>query len=224
MSKDFCWLPQHNDKIRKNYKKCGSTRIRDMFTDIRKSSERPLWIGESVWAELNIAWGSPEYTRRRDQNRQNRASDVGGMGSSLHTRGYVPHTKHIRCLKAVLGRESKPVKLHSRTHKRHEDQQWVDERARKAYEEYTRLRESLPAEGEGSSIGSAEYSEYRIWSQAVGGMQHGRVYGLGSQAHAYEGQSSSGSSFTSSSQDSAFGQQIVALTAELEHIRKAQAN
>ncbi|KAL0913718.1 hypothetical protein M5K25_017199 [Dendrobium thyrsiflorum] len=35
------------------------------------------------------------------------------------------------------------------------------------------------AAGEGPSGGSVEYSEYHIWSQAVGGMQHGRVYGLG---------------------------------------------
>ncbi|KAL0922384.1 hypothetical protein M5K25_006365 [Dendrobium thyrsiflorum] len=174
--RDFCWLPQHNDKIRKNFEKRGSTRMRDMFTDLRKSGERPLWIGESVWAELNAAWGSVEYSRRRDQNRQNRASDVGGMGSSLHTWGSVPHTEHRRRL-----------------------------------EEYTRLRESQAAAGEGPSGGSVEYS-----SQAVGGMQHGRFYGLGSQAQAYEGMTSSGSSFASPSQDSLYSQQITALQAELE--------
>ncbi|PKU87762.1 hypothetical protein MA16_Dca023531 [Dendrobium catenatum] len=68
-----------------------------MFTDIRKHGKRPLWIGEDIWAELNAAWGSEEYTRR-DQNRQNRASDVEGLGSLLHTRGSVPHTEHRRRL------------------------------------------------------------------------------------------------------------------------------
>ncbi|KAL0924942.1 hypothetical protein M5K25_005803 [Dendrobium thyrsiflorum] len=222
--RDFCWLPQHNDKIRKNFEKRGSTRMRDMFTDLRKSGERPLWIGESVWAELNAAWGSVEYSRRRDQNRQNRASDVGGMGTSLHTGGSVPHTEHRRRLKEVLGREPTPVELHSHTHKRQEDQQWIDERARKAHEEYTRLRESQAAAGEGPSGGSVEYSEYCIWSQAVGGMQHGRVYGLGSQAQAYEGMTSSGSSFASPSQDPLYSQQISALQAELEQVRKAQTD
>ncbi|KAL0906133.1 hypothetical protein M5K25_024600 [Dendrobium thyrsiflorum] len=140
--RNFCLLPQHNDKIRKNFEKRGSTRMRDMFTDIRKSGERPLWIGESVWAELNAAWDSVEYSRRRDQNRQNRASDVGGKGSSLHTGVSIPHTEHRRRLKEVLGREPTPVELHSHTHKRQEDQQWIDERGRKAHEEYTGLRES----------------------------------------------------------------------------------
>ncbi|KAL0903916.1 hypothetical protein M5K25_025979 [Dendrobium thyrsiflorum] len=187
--KNFCWLPQHNDKIRKNFEKCGSTRMRDMFTDIRKSGERPLWIGESVWAELTGAWDSPDYTRRRDQNRQNRASDVRGMGSSLHTGGSVPHTEHRRRL-----------------------------------DEYTRIRESQAGAGEGSFGGSAEYSDYRIWSQAVGGMQYGRVYGLGSQAYAYEGQTSGGSSFLASTQKSLYSTQVDALQAELEQVRKSQSD
>ncbi|KAH0458272.1 hypothetical protein IEQ34_013587 [Dendrobium chrysotoxum] len=195
-----------------------------MFTDIRKLGQRPLWIGEGVWAKLSSAWGSPDYTRIRDQNRQNRASDVGGLGSSLHTGGSVPHTEHRRCLKQVLGREPTPVELHSHTHKRQEDQQWIDERARRAYEDYTRLRESQAAAGECSSAGSTDYSDYRTWSQAVGGMQHDRVYGLGSQAYAYEGQSSSGGSFSSSTQECLYTQQIAALTAELEQVRKAQAD
>ncbi|KAL0920325.1 hypothetical protein M5K25_009453 [Dendrobium thyrsiflorum] len=188
--KDFCWLPQHNDKVRKNFEMRGSIRMQDMFTDIRKAGERPLWIGEGVWAELTSAWVSPDYSKRRDQNRQNRASDVGGLGSSLHTGGSIPHTEHRRRLKEMLGREPTSVELHSHTHKRQEDKQWVDERARRVYEEYTRLRESQAAAGEGPSGGSAEISDYRTWSQAVGGVQHGRVYGLGSQAYTYEWQTS----------------------------------
>ncbi|XP_020677843.1 uncharacterized protein LOC110096305 [Dendrobium catenatum] len=108
--------------------------------------------------------------------------------------------------KEVLDREPTPVELHSRTHKQQEEQQWVDERARKAYEEYTRLRESQAAAGECPSGGSAEYFDYRNWLQAVGRMQHNRVYGLGSQAYAYEGQTFSGSSFSSSTQESLYTQ------------------
>ncbi|KAL0928638.1 hypothetical protein M5K25_000545 [Dendrobium thyrsiflorum] len=119
------------------------------------SGERSLWIGKSVWAEFTSAWVSPDYTRR-DQNKQNRASDVGGLGSSHHTGGFIPHTEHRRRLKEMMGRESTSIELHSHTHKRQEDKQWVDERVRKAYEEYTRLRESQAAAGEGPSGGSVE--------------------------------------------------------------------
>ncbi|KAH0452054.1 hypothetical protein IEQ34_019353 [Dendrobium chrysotoxum] len=55
-------------------------------------------------------------------------------------------------------------------------------------------------------------------------MQHGRVYGLGSQAYTYEGQSSSGGSFSSSTQESLYTQQIAALIAKLEQVWKAQAD
>ncbi|KAH0450819.1 hypothetical protein IEQ34_021511 [Dendrobium chrysotoxum] len=40
-------------------------------SNILKSSELSLWISESVWGQLTSAWGSPDYTRRRGQNRQN---------------------------------------------------------------------------------------------------------------------------------------------------------
>ncbi|KAH0463315.1 hypothetical protein IEQ34_007897 [Dendrobium chrysotoxum] len=83
-------------------------------------------------------------------------------------------------------------------------------------EEYTRLRESQAVAGKGSSAGSTDYSDYRTWLQAVGGMQHGKVYGLGLQAYAYEGQTSSGGRFSSSTQESLYTQQIATLTAELE--------
>ncbi|KAH0452431.1 hypothetical protein IEQ34_019730 [Dendrobium chrysotoxum] len=64
----------------------------------------------------------------------------------------------------VLGREPTLVELYSHTHKRQEDQQWVDKHVRRAYEEYTRLRESQAAAGEGSSTGSTDYFNYHTWS------------------------------------------------------------
>ncbi|PKU75808.1 hypothetical protein MA16_Dca018309 [Dendrobium catenatum] len=86
-------------------------------------------------------------------------------------------------------------------------------------EEYTQLQETHAASGEGSSGGSVEYSEYHIWSQAIGGMQYGRVYDLGSQAQAYEGMTSSTtSSFAASSHESLHSQKIIALQEELEQV------
>ncbi|KAL0912743.1 hypothetical protein M5K25_018738 [Dendrobium thyrsiflorum] len=82
---------------KKNFERRGSISMRDMFTDIMRSGERPLWIGESVWTELTSAWVSSDYTRR-DQNKQNRASNVGGLDSSFHTGDFVPYTEHRRCL------------------------------------------------------------------------------------------------------------------------------
>ncbi|KAH0463530.1 hypothetical protein IEQ34_008112 [Dendrobium chrysotoxum] len=59
LDKDFCWLPQHNDKNRKNFTKCGSTRMRDIFIDIRKSgvyraSRELAAVGEGCIVKINF--------------------------------------------------------------------------------------------------------------------------------------------------------------------------
>ncbi|KAI0522839.1 hypothetical protein KFK09_005224 [Dendrobium nobile] len=100
--KEFRWLPEYSTRIRSNFERRGATRLRDMFTDIRKSGQRPNWIGEGVWADLSSAWATPEFIKMREQNKQNRASDCGGLGISLHTGGSVPHTEHRRRLDDFL--------------------------------------------------------------------------------------------------------------------------
>ncbi|KAL0924511.1 hypothetical protein M5K25_005344 [Dendrobium thyrsiflorum] len=133
---------------------------------------------------LSRAWASPEFTKLREQNKQNRASDYGGLGSSLHTGGSVPHTEHRRRL-----------------------------------DDFIRDRENQQSTGEGSSSGSTQYSEYHTWSNVVGGRQRGRVYGLGSQDYAYEGNSS-----TLTFYDVIVAEETIsaALTKEIEEIRKVQ--
>ena len=48
LQKNFYWDPQHNRAVWENFNKRAGNRLRDMFTDIRKSMKRPLWIGEEV--------------------------------------------------------------------------------------------------------------------------------------------------------------------------------
>ncbi|KAH0454005.1 hypothetical protein IEQ34_018329 [Dendrobium chrysotoxum] len=85
--KYFYWLPQHNDKIRKNFEKRGSNHMRDMFIDIRKSGQRQLWMAvlgrEPTLIELHShthkQWEDQqweEYTRIRE------SQVVAGEGSS----------------------------------------------------------------------------------------------------------------------------------------------
>ncbi|PKU71792.1 hypothetical protein MA16_Dca008321 [Dendrobium catenatum] len=142
----------------------SSPKLTAFVANIRKTGERPLWIGYTIWAELNTAWDNVEYSMRRDHNRHNRAIDTGGMGGVY-----------------IVSRESGCI-------------------------------------SESSSGGFVEYYEYHIWSQAIEGIQHDRVYGQGLQAQAYEGMTSTGSSFTASLHESLHSQQITALQAELEQI------
>ncbi|XP_020678922.1 uncharacterized protein LOC110097050 isoform X2 [Dendrobium catenatum] len=193
-----------------------------MFTDIRKSGQRPNWIGEGVWADLSSAWATPEFIKMREQNKQNRASDCGGLGSSLHTGGSVPHTEHRRRLKAHLGREPTPLELHTRTHQHQADQKWVDEKSKKAHDDFLRVRESRQSTGEGSSSGSAHTSEYQTWSEVVGGRQRGRVYGMGSQAFAIEGSSYTSAFHDPSGAEESVSERVAALTREIEEMKRVQ--
>ncbi|KAI0497236.1 hypothetical protein KFK09_020459 [Dendrobium nobile] len=79
--------------------------------------------------------------------------------------------KKIPKEKEYLGRESTP-----RTHQHQADHQWVDEKAKKAHDDFIRTRESRQSTGEGSSSGSSQISEYHTWPDVVGGKQRGRVY------------------------------------------------
>ncbi|KAL0919297.1 hypothetical protein M5K25_011383 [Dendrobium thyrsiflorum] len=80
-------------------------------------------------------------------------------------------------------------------------------------DEYTRLLESQAAVEERSFGGSADISNCCTWSQEIGGMQEGQVYGLDSQAYSYERQSSSISNYSTNNQE-----------IELENVRKSQAD
>ncbi|XP_020676575.2 uncharacterized protein LOC110095388 [Dendrobium catenatum] len=106
--KEFRWLPEYSTRIRTNFERRGATRLKDMFTNIKKSGQHPNWIGEGVWADLSSAWATPEFVKMREQNKQNGGSDCGGLCSSLHTGGSVPHTEHRRRLDDfVRARESR---------------------------------------------------------------------------------------------------------------------
>ncbi|KAI0504023.1 hypothetical protein KFK09_014970 [Dendrobium nobile] len=220
--KEFRWLLEHNTRIITNFERRGATRLRDRFTDIRKSGQRPNWIGEGVWADLSSAWATPEFVKMREQNKQNRASDYGGLGSSLYTGGSVPHMEHRRRLKEHLGREPTPLELHTRTHQHQADQQWVDEKAKKAHDDFVRARDSRQSTGEGSSSGSAHISEYHTWSEVVDGRQKGRVYGLGAQGYAIEGSSSTSAFHDLSGAEESISERVAALTREIEEMRKVQ--
>ncbi|KAK7268175.1 hypothetical protein RIF29_20866 [Crotalaria pallida] len=47
--KDFTWLPQYNDMVRRNFEKRGSAKLTQLLQEARKNLDRrPSWIGDSV--------------------------------------------------------------------------------------------------------------------------------------------------------------------------------
>nr|AEC03980.1 hypothetical protein [Oncidium hybrid cultivar] len=94
--KDFYWDAEHNHAIWDNFNRRVGNRMRDMFTDIRKSMQCPLWIGEDVWEALKAAWSTPDYIAKRSQTKKNRAADTDGLGTSSHTCRSILMTEHRR--------------------------------------------------------------------------------------------------------------------------------
>jgi len=63
---------------------------------------KPQWMNEEVWKGLCNYWDTPEFKAKVKRNKRNRASDCGGLGSSLHTEGSIPFTEARRRLVIVL--------------------------------------------------------------------------------------------------------------------------
>jgi len=59
---------------------------------------KPQWMNEEVWKGLCNYWDTLEFKARAERNKINRASDCGGLGSSLHTGGSIPFTEVRRRL------------------------------------------------------------------------------------------------------------------------------
>jgi len=78
-------------------------RLKDMFCTARKDlSVRPFWLSSEVWDTLKQYWESPEFKKISEQAKINRASDVDGLGPSLHTCGCIPMSEHKRRLVRFL--------------------------------------------------------------------------------------------------------------------------
>jgi len=94
--------PEHNNTIRKNFEKKGAARLKDVLFDAREKRMKAQWMSEEVWKGLCNYWDTPEFKAKAERNKRNRASDCGGLGSSLHTGGSIPFTEARRRLVIVL--------------------------------------------------------------------------------------------------------------------------
>ncbi|PNX67929.1 hypothetical protein L195_g055892, partial [Trifolium pratense] len=85
------WLPEHDYQIKKIFESKGSRRLSEMYMEARNKRERPSWIGEDAWKELDIEWKKPAYKAISQRNKKNRNSAKGG---SIHTGGSITFTEH----------------------------------------------------------------------------------------------------------------------------------
>ncbi|KAK7246293.1 hypothetical protein RIF29_41155 [Crotalaria pallida] len=131
--KDFTWLPQYNDMVRRNFEKRGSAKLTQLLQEARKNLDRrPSWIGDSVWARLKQHWQSSEFKKKSETNKRNRDSMAG---ASLHTGGSIPHREHWKRMKAELGSDPPLVDFYFCTHQK-KDKTWVGHHTQDAYEKF----------------------------------------------------------------------------------------
>lgn len=86
LCKHFSWAPKHNATIRRSFEFTGSTHIRDMFTDLWKSGEHPVWTGNDILARLYCIWSSSNYIERREKAKHIKLLIVGHKHIPSHLR------------------------------------------------------------------------------------------------------------------------------------------
>nr|GMC86800.1 putative transposase En/Spm [Ipomoea batatas] len=104
--KTFKGAPQKDEAvIRKIYESIAARRLSDTLCQVRanleKGKSRPKWMSNLVLAQYQSLWDKEEFKKLSKKNKENRNSDCGGMGPSLHTGGSIPITEHRRRLETV---------------------------------------------------------------------------------------------------------------------------
>jgi len=89
LQRRYWWHPEHNNIIRKNFKKKGTVRLKDILSDAREKRMKQQWVNKEVWKGLCNYWDTPEFKAKAERNKRNRASNCRWLGSSLYTCGSI---------------------------------------------------------------------------------------------------------------------------------------
>ncbi|KAF3646878.1 hypothetical protein FXO38_18938 [Capsicum annuum] len=130
-------------------------------------------------------WDTPKYRERRKRAKANRASQTGG---SLHTGGSMSFSTHRRKLEYENGGKEHPfIDVYETTHrKKNKDGtrgDWVEPRAKNAYEEFQKSieewRQTQPTSKNGTMVHPSPEELNNMWTTVVGGPKKGRTYRIG---------------------------------------------
>ncbi|GAU47010.1 hypothetical protein TSUD_403200 [Trifolium subterraneum] len=173
------WDPRDHAAVERIFKKKGAKRLSDMLTKVRKKPDRPAWIGDDAWKELQEIWKSDEFKKISNQNKVNRDSKRGG---AVHTSGRKSHVDVALELSNNLQKDLDPDELFLITHKI-KSGVWVDTRSETTYAKYKKKLATIEAQiGETGGDGVQKVdgvTKLQLWTESVGGRTRGRVYGTG---------------------------------------------
>ncbi|XP_038716888.1 uncharacterized protein LOC120009381 isoform X2 [Tripterygium wilfordii] len=130
-----------------------------MMRRARSNPSKANWIPTDVCDEVCHIWDGPEYKKKREQGRKNRAS----MDGFSHTGGSIPCSEYHKRMRVKLGQN--PINTEKN---------------------FNKLKEEMLAQQSISSISESPHEpldESSLFIKVVGGLsKKGRVYGLGSEA------------------------------------------
>ncbi|XP_038704542.1 uncharacterized protein LOC120000510 isoform X2 [Tripterygium wilfordii] len=135
----FTWDLAHDVAIKKLWNKKSGELFRGMMHRARENPAKAIWIPSTVLSELRCIWDGPEYKKKREQGKKNRASE----DSCSHTGGSIPHTEYRKRMKVELGRDPTKAEVFVRTHRKKSTQQLVDGRATTTIENLTSSRRTF---------------------------------------------------------------------------------
>ncbi|KAJ8434091.1 hypothetical protein Cgig2_030526 [Carnegiea gigantea] len=129
----------------------GSSRLKGVTFEIRKSGKQPVWLSKDVYDGLCAYWESEEFKGKSMLGKTNRASLLG-VGSSVHCGGSIPHSEHRRRL----------------------------EKYKKRLSEIQASTQGEGSTSQGTPLPQLSMeTQMTIWKEAIGLTKKGKIFGFG---------------------------------------------
>ena len=91
LQKKYKWMPEYDLVIRGTFHHIGQKTMKDTMNKIRTGMVKGDWIAPDVRAKLDAIWAGPDFAKKSEIAKQNRAVDKGAF---VYTGGSVSIAEH----------------------------------------------------------------------------------------------------------------------------------
>ncbi|KAM3233894.1 hypothetical protein P3L10_019253 [Capsicum annuum] len=181
--KHFYWDSSISDAaVKKQWQIKAAIVYRNFIAKLKDKGISQDFRHEDVWESWQRLWKDPKCVEKSKINAQNhRGGKEVAVGTN--TGGSISIGEYQkRLVTAEIGRYPTPSELHLHLHTHgHDEKSFIDERSRIIHERYEEiLREKIFSE--------TNIDQIKAYYQTAGGEKKRRVFGLGSEAKSYYGQ------------------------------------
>ncbi|KAM3291708.1 putative protein isoform X2 [Capsicum chacoense] len=181
----YAWNSCQDDEIQHIFKLKAAQFIKEHLHEARRHLEKPGWLNANVWDQFLKKWDTPKYRAMRERAKANKASQTGGL---FHTGDLMSFATHRWKLEYEnRGKERPFIDVYEDTHrKKNKDStrgDWVEPRAKNAYEEFQKSieewRQTQPTSEDGTVVQPSPEELNNMWTTVVGGPKKGKTHGTG---------------------------------------------